>query len=301
MRKLSFLASRRWILFLIAVVVLSWGAWWLGEWQFHRLEDRKEQNSVVDRNIDAAPVPVDEVFSTDAGLPSSQRWRQVTATGEYDVDNTIVVRYRTRDSASGIDVVVPFITKDGTALVVDRGWMATDNSGTRPEDVPAPPEGTVTIVGWARQDATGDSTKVDGHSTRAISSTAIAEATGLTTYRGFVDVTSEDPGPETSLEHVQAPDRTNGPHFFYGLQWWFFGLLAIVGFIWMAVDEYRGKTGKRPDRELRRQRQRQRQRSNAAARQAVIAKRAAMEAEAAATSQRAKDSAVDGDDRARHE
>ena len=54
----------------------------------------------------------------------------VTATGTYAADDTVIVRYRTRDGASGVDVVVPLVTADGTALLVDRGWMATDNRGT---------------------------------------------------------------------------------------------------------------------------------------------------------------------------
>ena len=69
----------------------------------------------------------------------------------------MVVRYRTRDGAPGIDVVVPLVTADGTALLVDRGWMATDNSGADPP-TPASPSGEVTVTGWVRQDASGDST-----------------------------------------------------------------------------------------------------------------------------------------------
>ncbi len=300
MRSLSFLLSRRWILFLVAVLLLAWGAWWLGEWQFHRLEERKDRNAILERNIDADPMPVEQVFTTDRGLAAAHQWQRVTATGEYDVANTVVVRYRTRDGASGIDVVVPLITTDGTALMVDRGWLATENSGTRPEQVPEPPEGTVTVTGWARQDATGDSTKVNDHSTRAISSTKIAEATGLTAYQGFVDLTAEDPGPATTLEHAEPPDRTNGPHFFYGLQWWFFGVLAIVGFLWMAVDEYRGKTGKRPARTPRAPRPR-RPRTTAAER--LAARQAAMGAgpTTSARSEGAEGSPVDGDQSTAHE
>ena len=63
----------------------------------------------------------------------------VTATGTYATDDTVIVRYRTRDGASGSDVVVPLVTPEGPALLVDRGWLATDNSGTEPVDVPAPP------------------------------------------------------------------------------------------------------------------------------------------------------------------
>jgi cytochrome oxidase assembly protein ShyY1 len=56
---------------------------------------------------------------------------------------------------------------------------------------------------------------------------------------GFVQLRSEDPPPEQPLEPVELPDLDNGPHFFYGLQWWFFGLLAVFGFGYLARDERR--------------------------------------------------------------
>ena len=86
-------------------------------------------------------------------MGDDDEWRVVSATGSYDTDDTVIVRYRTRDGASGIDVVVPLVTADGTALLVDRGWMPTDNRGAGPNDVPSPPEGEVTVLGWVRADA----------------------------------------------------------------------------------------------------------------------------------------------------
>ncbi|HEY9566079.1 MAG TPA: SURF1 family protein [Nocardioides sp.] len=249
MRKFSFLLSRRWVLFFVVVILLSWLAWVLGEWQFHRLEDRKDRNEVIERNVHADPVPVEDVLSADEPVPHDAQWKKVSATGTYDVAGTIIVRYRTRDGASGVDVVVPLVPREGPALLVDRGWMSTGNSGTSSAaDVPAPPSGEVRITGWVRQDATGDSTKVSAQSTRAISSTRIAEALDIEAYRGFVDLERETPEPADALDRAELPDTGNGPHFFYGLQWWFFGVLAIIGFIWMAVDEYRGKTHARSRR-----------------------------------------------------
>lgn len=240
MRSVSFLLSRRWILFFITVILLAWAAWWLGEWQFHRLEDRKERNAIIEGNIDADPVPVDQVLAVGERVPDADQWRKVTASGEYDVADTVIVRYRTRDGASGVDVVVPLVTPDGPALLVDRGWLATDNSGTRPEDVPAPPSGPVTVTGWVRQDASGSATHVDDQSTRAVSSDAISDSLGLTAYGGFIELDDENPEAADPLEPVELPDLGNGPHFFYGLQWWFFGLLAIFGFFYLAYDEWRG-------------------------------------------------------------
>ncbi len=249
-RSMKFLLSRRWIIFLLVVGLLSWLAWILGQWQFHRLDERHERNAIIERNIEAPATAVEDLLRTDRGPSDELQWRTVTATGTYDVANTVIVRYRTRDGAPGVDVVVPLVTSDGTALVVDRGWLATENRGARPEDVPAPPTGVVTVTAWVRQDAAGDSTHVSDHSTRSINSQEIAAATGLTTYRGFADLKSENPAPDTALEPVELPDQSDGPHFFYGLQWWFFGLLAVVGFVWMAYDEWRerpaSQTGQEP-------------------------------------------------------
>ncbi|RYP87510.1 SURF1 family protein [Nocardioides guangzhouensis] len=274
MRSLSFLLSRRWILFGITVVLLAWLAWWLGEWQFHRLDERKERNAIVERNIAADPVPVAEVMRD--GVEPGEEWREVTATGEYDTGNTVIVRYRTRDGASGVDVVVPLVTSDGTALLVDRGWMATENSGTTTEDVPAPPAGQVAVTGWVRRDATGDSATVTDKSTRAISSRKISSALDLTTYPGFVELDAEDPAPGQPLEKAELPDLSNGPHFFYGLQWWFFGLLAVGGFLYLAYDEWRGG----PGTARRRKADRSAKRAEATARRAAI--RAAIAREEAA-------------------
>ena len=249
MRSLRFLLSRRWLLFALVVVVLCYATWWLGEWQFHRLADRKASNAVVRTNEGRAPAPVAGVLGTGRSVPDEDEWRLVTATGTYDAADTVIVRYRTRDGASGVDVVVPLVTADGTSLLVDRGWTATDNQGTSPNDVPPPPTGAVTVEGWLRADASGDSTTVSDHSTRAVDSARIGAAIDKPVYPGFVQLKAEDGRPAQGLQPVELPELDNGPHFFYGLQWWFFGLLALFGFGYLAWDEWR--SGRREDEPAR--------------------------------------------------
>jgi cytochrome oxidase assembly protein ShyY1 len=239
-RSLGFLVSRRWILFLLAVIALAALAWRLGEWQFHRLDERKARNAIIERNLTAPATPVDQVLAVGRPVATEDQWRRVTATGTYDVSNTVVVRYQTRSGAAGVDAVVPLVTSSGTALLVDRGWVATENAGASAADVPPPPTGPVTVTGWVRIDATGSSTTVSDHSVRSISSAAIGPAIGHEVYGGFVDQQTEDPAPTTPLAGTEMPELDNGPHFFYGLQWWFFAALAIFGFCYLAYDEWRG-------------------------------------------------------------
>ncbi|WP_051247439.1 SURF1 family protein [Nocardioides halotolerans] len=271
MRSFGFLLSRRWILFALVVAVLAYAAWWLGGWQFRRLEDRKADNTVVRTNEHRAVTPVDEVLSPDRDPSEQDEWRVVSATGTYDAARTVVIRYRTRDGAQGVDVVVPLVTASGTALLVDRGWLETNPSGADRGDVPAPPAGEVDVTGYVRANGTGDSTRVADLSARAISSDEIGPAIGHRVYGGFVELRSEDPEPETSLEPVELPELNNGPHFFYGLQWWFFGLLAIFGFCYLLYDEWRhGPRGERPTRPLKKPKQKSRARLQAEAAKAQI-------------------------------
>ena len=229
------------MLFFLVVLVLAWAATQLGQWQFHRLDERKRDNHIVSTNLKVAPAPVDDVLSTRRAPSPEDEWRRVTVHGTWDDAHTIVLKYQTRDEASGVDVVTPLVTEGGAAVLVDRGWMSTQNSGaSRPKDLPKATEGQVTVTGWVRRDATGGATRVSDLSTRAVSSTALAKVLPYPLYRGFVDVALESPAPSTRLEPTELPDDTsNGPHFFYGLQWWFFGALAIFGFCYLAWDEFR--------------------------------------------------------------
>jgi cytochrome oxidase assembly protein ShyY1 len=241
--KLRFLLSRRWIVFALVVVALAWVAWRLGEWQFHRLEDRRERNEIIQRNEEAGAAPVSDVLAPGRDVALADEWRIVEATGTYAVEDTVIVRYRTREGAAGVDVVVPLELADGTSLLVDRGWYATDNRGATTADVPEPPPGKVTVTGWVRRDAEGDSAEVTDQSTRAVDSDRIGAALGREVLGGWVDLRSESPEPEAPLVPVELPELDEGPHFFYGLQWWFFGALAIFGFCYLVYDEWRGGRG----------------------------------------------------------
>jgi cytochrome oxidase assembly protein ShyY1 len=248
-----FMFSRRWALFAVTVVVLAYGCYLLGQWQFHRLHDRESTNVTTRTNLAASPVPVAEVLRPGRAPQVSDEWRRVTATGRYLADRSVVIRYQTRDGASGVDIVTPLQTSGRTSgralLLVDRGWMKTENVGADQVDAPAPPAGEVTVVGWVRSDATGDAATVTDGSARAISSEEIARQLDGPVYGGFVDAATETPAAATALVHAELPDLGNGPHFFYGLQWWFFGVLAVFGFFYLAYDERKKLRNPPPSRD----------------------------------------------------
>ncbi|GAB3245836.1 SURF1 family protein [Alteromonas gracilis] len=236
---MRFLLSRRWLLFAVAVGLLTWLAIALGQWQFGRLEDRQDSNVVLERNLTASPLPVADVMRPGEQPAVDDEWRRVTVRGTWADEDSIVVRYRTRDGASGIDVVTPLRTDDGTAVLVDRGWMRTANSGAQRPDLPKATPGRVTVTGWVRRDATGAATTVEDASTRAISSVEIGRTLDYPVVGGFLDLWEQVPETTDDLERIELPEISEGPHFFYGLQWWFFGALAVFGFGYLLFDEWR--------------------------------------------------------------
>ena len=201
--------------------------------------DREQRNEWTARNLAAEPAPVDDVLAVDEPVPADREWTAGPATGEYDADATVVVRYQTRDGEAGVDLVTPLVTDGGTAVLVDRGWVATDNTGAVPADLPArrPARSTWSAGSGPTPPAAGSRSRTAPRG-RSRAST-IGETLDYPVYAGFVDAETETPPPTDEVQRTELPDLGEGPHFFYGLQWWFFGALAVFGFGYLAWDERR--------------------------------------------------------------
>ena len=109
---MRFLLSRRWVLFALVVAALAWLAAQLGQWQFHRLDDRRAENSLVKRNLDRPPVPVADLLAVGTAPDDDHEWRKVVVHGTWDDAHTIVLKYQTRDGGAGVDVVTPLVTAE---------------------------------------------------------------------------------------------------------------------------------------------------------------------------------------------
>ena len=119
---------------------------------------------------------------------------------------------------------------------------------------------------------------------------------------GWVDLRSESPEPATPLQPVELPELDNGPHFFYGLQWWFFGALAIFGFFYLIYDEWRGGRGPWGNQDGPGARaDAHRQGGAGPAATSYVARAAGLGSESGSDSEGAEESAVDREHHARQE
>src|SRR5206468_3145126 len=89
-----FLFSRRWVLFALTVGLMAWGATLLGQWQFHRLDERRSENSLLKRNLVQPPVPIADLMSVSKAPSDDHEWRKVIVHGTWDDPHTIVLKYQ---------------------------------------------------------------------------------------------------------------------------------------------------------------------------------------------------------------
>ncbi|WP_433168924.1 SURF1 family cytochrome oxidase biogenesis protein [Kribbella sp. CA-247076] len=240
----------RWIAAALAIVILAGVCVQLGRWQFHRLDERKDRNDVTRANLAAPPAPIDQIVGQDGVVGDRHAWRTAVVTGRYDASKQIVLRYRNVKDRPGFEIVTPLVLPDGKAVLVDRGFLARQGAELAPGTIPAVPSGEVTITGRLRRSERGGSTNggtPDNGTARLINGPDYAKALGLDLYDGYLTIDQQQPANDPAFGTLPGPEIDDGPHFFYGLQWFFFALLALGGLIYFSRQDTRGDSSSPDD------------------------------------------------------
>jgi cytochrome oxidase assembly protein ShyY1 len=232
---------RRWLGYLAITLVFAVACSLLGLWQWSRNEQRQAEIALIEANYDADAVPVDELLPTTDAFDAADEWRTVLVTGEYLVDEQLLVRNRPRSGQPGFDVLVPFRTDAGEVLVVDRGWVPTGEAQDSPDVVPAPPSGEVTVEARLRPGEPELANRsAPAGQIATIHLDTVADAVGEPTYTAAYGVLrSEDPEPATTPWGAFRPSEDPGSHLSYTFQWFAFGVLAVIGLVWAFRRERR--------------------------------------------------------------
>ncbi len=142
-----FVLSRRWIAFVVGVIVYAGGCAAGVIWQWQLGQQIAQFNATVGQNFDAPAVPVGDILLALPSYSATEQWRPVTATGSYVTAQQLYVGERTCGSDTGFEVLTPLLLTDGRMLVVDRGCVAASAADpTVPTSAAPPPTGTVTVT-----------------------------------------------------------------------------------------------------------------------------------------------------------
>lgn len=242
-----FLLKPKWILFHVLCLVLVVTMVELGFWQLHRLQDRRAFNAEVTERA-AMPVSPYADVVTPGTEPGDVQWRRVVATGTYLPDEQLIEVNRSQDGAAGVNVVTPLRLDDGTVLMVNRGFAPSPDMTNA--DAPPAPSGTVEIEGRLRvsdKRSFGEFTEPAGELTqiRRIDLERLAPQLPTPLAPVYADLVASKPA-DSGLTPVPDPELSEGPHLSYMLQWWFFSLCVVVGWV-LAVRRSVGQRRREAD------------------------------------------------------
>lgn len=244
----SFLRSSRWIGYFAMLAIFSIACVFLGNWQFDRRAEARAEIDRIDANYDAPATPLAEELPNPAAFDEdAQKWRTVEAVGEY-VGDPYLARNRPGREGVGSNLIQALHTEDGRVFFVDRGWVPIDGheaetGGIAAEELPEPPSGEVRVE--ARLRASEPSIPGRTSAGRTVASIELPELARLTDTEGeaytgaYGMLVTETPAGEHGVL-PQKPERDEGPHLSYALQWYVFIGIACIGVAYAARREYRG-------------------------------------------------------------
>jgi cytochrome oxidase assembly protein ShyY1 len=240
-----FLLSPRWIGLALLMIFAAATMVGLGVWQLHRYHYRSDINAQIDA-ADAGPPHqlTDELtpppVTGGVGAPPAAHasWSMVTVTGHYDPGHEILVRVRSLNDTVGFEVVTPLVLADGTALLVDRGWLPSPDGGaTATPVVPSAPTGDVVVVGRVHApESRGDTPQpFDGKpAVRRIDPAKLAGAVPYPLYGGYVTLQTQTPPADPAFTPIPPDYEDAGMNAGYVAQWSAFAVLTLVGLGYLA-------------------------------------------------------------------
>lgn len=198
----------------------------LGLWQLSRLSERKATNAV---NLERSALPA--LVLNDGDPSELVPARSAVAHGEFDLTRQIVRVGRPSGGVPGVVIVTPLLMNDTVAVLVERGWAPSPDARSVDLSLLDEPEG-VTVQGvlvagspWPASASTEWPIYLPAIHPDSVQPRFPYQLVPLMLRR------TDEPrnGGETVFRAVPTPAVTNGPHLGYAIQWFSFGLIALVG------------------------------------------------------------------------
>ncbi len=215
---------------------------WLGQWQWNRAA---EKQTLLDRWAGQALLaPVALPTAPDGNTTATAQFLRVFASGVYLPGSQVLLDNQTRGGKAGYRVLTPLLLADGSALMVDRGWVALPgNARDRLPNV-AISSANRRVQGRldhfrqaALREATGPLLAVRDNRPRVMNypdSAAVSAAIGRPVYPLVLLLEGTEPD---GFVREDAPTLSFGPerHVGYAIQWWALAVTLVLLWSWTAL------------------------------------------------------------------
>ena len=245
---------KKWLNWVLLVLVFSIACGFLANWQFARREAKLASIQLIQKNFDLPAKPIESLLSgSEFSLPNDT-WKSVTVSGHYLPAATLLVRNRPNDGQPGFEELVPFKADSGEIYFVSRGWIPTGAKQDYPDDVQLPAEISTSITAKIMpEEPVLNRTAPTGQI--ATINVQIAErlaSLDSTPNNGYLRLVSENPAVGKQLKRMPAPNTEEGNNLSYALQWILFALMAAIALIWRIRKDAELASGIAPKQKLRR-------------------------------------------------
>jgi surfeit locus 1 family protein len=133
-------------LVLLAALLTAAATARLGLWQLDRAAQKTQAQAQLETQR-ARPVLSVSELARDAKEAVAQKQRSVRLTGLWQPQFTVYLDNRQMNKRPGFFVVTPLLLDDGTAVLVQRGWLPRDSTSRTRITPPSTPSGPVQVQG----------------------------------------------------------------------------------------------------------------------------------------------------------
>jgi len=227
---------RKWLITTLLVLLGTALCVRLGIWQLDRLEARRAFNAQVQAMRALPPLNLDQ---DESDTIQDMEWRAVQVKGHYDFENQIAIRNQYNGGQYGYHLLTPLLF-DGTAVLVDRGWIPADGNSA-PDDWRKYDEvGEVNLSGQIRLGqgkpvigGMADALPENGTRLEIWNNADVKRIAGQLPYPilpVYLQLDSDAQDTEPPIPFQPEVELTEGSHFGYALQWFTFATILFVGY-----------------------------------------------------------------------
>jgi len=238
-RLLGIMFSRRWILITFIVLAICAVFVRLGFWQLSRLQERLAFNAHY-FEVRAMP-PLDLNTASSADL-TTMEYRNVTVTGKFDSQNQVVLLNQYNDkNVLGYHLLTPLLLDNGSAVLVERGWIPADGNKSPSDWHQYDQAGEVTLSGILRlgqaapelggvpnPTLTPGQTRLDFW--YLIDLNRIGQQLPYPLLPVYVQPNVDAADTRPPIPFQPDVDTSNGPHLSYAIQWFSFATILFLAY-----------------------------------------------------------------------
>lgn len=201
----------------------------LGLWQVERYYFRQIFNA---NYIKATQLPVIDISKNINDITGDMEYRKVKIKGAFDNDHSIVRLNQYVDSRLGYSLLTPLILSDGTAVMIDRGWIPAEGNGTRQDWLKYAVDGEISLSGIIRRSINIEKKDISKRPEFWIDfdKDQVQQLYEYQLSPVFIQVFPTNNQTEPPLPMIATVEITDGPHAGYALQWFTFALILLLGY-----------------------------------------------------------------------